>query len=72
LFGFIQWDSGLTLLIEFLVALAIFIAIFMVVRRVNQGSKGRSSGSGQQPLGSMPDAASSERDKAPGAAGDRP
>jgi flagellar biogenesis protein FliO len=37
MFGFVQWDSPLALLGEFLFALLIFIGILFVVRRVERG-----------------------------------
>jgi len=36
LFGFVEWDSALGLLFEFLFAVVVFVVIFLVVRRVER------------------------------------
>jgi hypothetical protein len=35
MFGFVQWDDPITLLLEVLLSLAIVAGLFLVVRRVN-------------------------------------
>ena len=39
MFGFVQWDSPIALLLEVVFALAVFIVIFWVVRRVEKGER---------------------------------
>lgn len=39
MFGFVQWDSASSLLFEFLFALAVFVILFWIVRRVERRSQ---------------------------------
>jgi hypothetical protein len=51
LFGFVQWDTPIALLLEVLFALAVFIVIFIVVRRVERSQ----GGGGMMPPGTEGD-----------------
>jgi hypothetical protein len=56
-FGYVQWDSPLALLLEFLFALVVFGAAFWLARRVESRDP---RGAGSLPLGTEEDVATPE------------
>jgi hypothetical protein len=55
LFGFVQWDSPIALLLEFALALVVFIIAFKLARYVEKRQQGDSPGPGSIPLQSSED-----------------